>query len=193
MIRKVKDIPPAIVKKLFVEVMKDQIKECYKKSKSNKVRQVVGRVLYGKITKKYRCLTQIRKEINIRPNSVVPKDERYLNYTRRRPEGANMFLNEKIVRFFEDNSRMLPGKMDFKKKRGLKKQLMYLNDTVASVYKKFCDTNRSVVVSYSSFAKKTPLLDGASKSECTRYLFMRYARKYESKTKKVSCCRADTE
>jgi len=42
------------------------------------------------------------------------------------------------------------------KKRGAKKQLMYLNDSVASLYKKFRDTTPSVKLSYDAFARKRP-------------------------------------
>jgi len=35
----------------------------------------------------------------------------------RRSKGKMAFLNEKITRFYEENSRMLPGKKNCKKKR----------------------------------------------------------------------------
>jgi len=57
----------------------------------------------------------------------------------RRSKGKMAILNENITRFHKENSRMLPGKRTVKK-GGVQKQLMYLNDSVASLYKNFRDT-----------------------------------------------------
>jgi len=72
-----------------------------------------------------KCSSEVQDDMKIPRKSRILKDKSYLNYARKRSEGANRFLNEKIVRFFEENSRMLPGKKDFKKKRKLTRQLMY--------------------------------------------------------------------
>ena len=69
---------------------------------------------------------------------------------------AALFLEKKVQNFFEDNSRMSPGKKETITRNKIKKQKMYLNDNIDELHKKFKALNPSYKMSYSSFCKLRP-------------------------------------
>lgn len=67
-------------------------------------------------------------------------------------------LNKAIAEFLErdDNSRMMPGKSDFKNCDGIKIQKRYLNDYMHNLHAKFRPENPEMNVSRTVFCRRRP-------------------------------------
>jgi len=104
---------------VFGGALTDQIKVACKESKSKKLRRAVKKIVFGEVTKMYKCFSRIRKDIGLGENPKKLQNKCYLKYTWR-SVGATLFLREKIVNFYETKGRMLPGKKDCRKKVVLK-------------------------------------------------------------------------
>ncbi|KAJ8684664.1 hypothetical protein QAD02_020457 [Eretmocerus hayati] len=133
----------------------EQIKEINETNKSRVGKMLQKKIVCGSVIKKYRLISKCRENIaplrsNIKnlANLCPEKDVRNTQ--------ARLFLKNKVQTFFEDNSRMCPGKKDSITRNGNKKQKMYLNDDVNQLYKKFTSSNPNIKVSYSFFCKLKP-------------------------------------
>ena len=112
--------------------------------------------------KKYRCIRAVNREINldrrklgkVETKSIVSKRRNRVNFDKAKAE-----LSEKVVFVLErdDNSRLMPGKKDFKKvaKRVSKRKRM-LNNHLRNLYLKFISENFRIKISLSSFCRMRP-------------------------------------
>lgn len=78
-------------KLIFNEVVVQQIRDVYRNSKSNKLKQTLSRVMTNKIVKKYRQLSRIRKDIIPFIASRVPKSQEPLKYIKK-PKVGQIFI-----------------------------------------------------------------------------------------------------
>lgn len=131
--------------KLVNESNKDRVSKC-----------AVKKIACGSIIKKYRLLNvakkligPLRSECDFKTNSLVSK----ITVSKSQ---AQLFVDNKIQRFYEDNSRMSPGKKETITCKKNKKQKMYLNDTIGELYKKFKAMHPNIRVGFSTFSKKKP-------------------------------------
>lgn len=91
------------------EILMQQMKATYRDLTSDKSKQILGRVLCGKVIKKYRNLTRIKKLIAPVVTSRIRQDGDPLKEVRKEKAGVN-FLRNKIKCFYEENSQIDPGK-----------------------------------------------------------------------------------
>ena len=105
-----KNLDPPIRKTLlFHEVMVRQLQTCYQDSKSSKLKQILGRVISGKIVKKYRQLSAIKKNIAPIISSRVHRCNNPLEYVKNK-KSNQIFIQDQVKSFYEENSKIIPDK-----------------------------------------------------------------------------------
>lgn len=98
---------------------------------------------------------QISYVVLLRPEKT--KKSAFLNeFHRKRYETARLTLSEIVTTFFEENSRMCPGKKDCITRKKIKKQKMLLNDSIAMLYEKFRKVHPAFKISRSLFVIMKP-------------------------------------
>lgn len=101
-------------------------------------------------------LTKCRELIAPLHPSRIPKSENLLVYSRKTKRQGQIFVERTVTSFFEDNSRMCPGKKDCITRHGLKKQKMFLNLSVQVLHTKFRALHPSIKISYITFCRLRP-------------------------------------
>ncbi len=148
-------------KLLFGEVLKKNLSTGYKELKTNAHKFLIRKLLSrnSKVMKKYRLLNQY----NCITSKIVPQKQRKITTTRPsiqdlRVKKITTAIRQSITHFFErdDISRMCPGKKDCKTMKKVKKQKRLLLGSLKSLYQKFCESNETFKISYSSFCKLKP-------------------------------------
>ena len=135
-----------------------EIKNKYKKNRQLRVKQVIRRLISGKIIKKYRMLNRARLAIRCRNLNGRPTDDT-LKYTRKgRSDQLAREETNRISSFYErdDNSRLCPGKKDTITRKKIKKQKRLLSESIKTLHMKFCFERPEVKVSYPAFCKLRP-------------------------------------
>lgn len=147
-------VPPAIKKKLvFANALMQEVKASTSKDKPKK--KVAPKILAGsKIIKRYRLLRQLKRETGLSKRSLQLKPkaaEKKATLIRRQ-------MTEKVTDFLsrDDNSRMMPGKADYKTHEGVKIQKRYLNDYLDNLFAKFKAENPELKISRAQFCKLRP-------------------------------------
>lgn len=148
-------VDPDINKRLISnEVLTQQLKASYRDSKSDKFKQILGRVLTGKVMKKYRNLTFAKKHIARVESSKIPRHEDPLKFIRQQNQSV-IFRREQVKKFFLENSNVDPGKRQCKRINGELISKHYLTASIKDLYRKFC-SETSIPVSYPFFARYRP-------------------------------------
>lgn len=161
----VKDInvPPEVRKRLlFAEVLTTQLKDkADSLPKNSKDREVFQKCVSGTTVRKYRLLhmakTFMPKEKNDKPILKTDVKDREVVL---KPD-----LRQKVKDFFEkdDISRMCPGKRDYVKKNGVKKQKRVLLDSVKALQPKFFQET-GINLPYTTLLRAKPFWIVAPKS-----------------------------
>lgn len=120
-----------------------------------KTKAIISGVLSGKIVKRYRLLSMIKK------NTGLSKRSLYIGSrftTKQRLPLIRNQLKESVIKFLEreDNSRMMPGKADFKKHGGEKVQKKYLNDYLGNLHEKYRAENPETKIGKALFCSLRP-------------------------------------
>ena len=149
-----RSVPREIKKKLlFANALIQDVKESTSKNKSRK--KAAPSVLAGsKILKRYRLLRQLKEETGLSKRSLQLKPK----VANTKARLAKIEMKNKVVSFLsrDDNSRMMPGKADYKKHEGEKIQKRYLNDYLGNLYEKFKAENPNIKMSRSRFCNMRP-------------------------------------
>lgn len=129
-----------------------EIQEVVAQNPQQSKRRMIQRVFYGRIVKKYRCLSLLQKKTNVRV-CVQNDNEKAVEFTKRfRNMKEQRRLMEQVKSFYErdDVSRCMPGKQDATKcSDGLKKQTRILNDYLSNLHEMFCAESQGVKCSLS--------------------------------------------
>jgi len=144
---------------VFHYALVDELKESKEKAESVSDKQILSRVLQGRILKKYRLLRRSKHEVGLKCQQMLQTKFRTsgLTYV---PKKYSRFKSENIQAeieafFTEDiNSRASAGKSETITRNKVKKQKRYLNDSIKNLHKKFC--LEKVSVSYCAFRKLKP-------------------------------------
>ncbi|CAH1115771.1 unnamed protein product [Psylliodes chrysocephalus] len=146
--------PEVRITLIFHEVMVRQLKSSYQNSKSSKFKQILGRAISGKIVKKYRRLSAIRKNIVPIISSRVDRSNKPLEYVKN-TKSNQKFIQDQVISFYEENSKMIPDKKASIKMNGKQVTKRYMNATIKDLHSQFCSQSTYRVI-YSTFAKLRP-------------------------------------
>ena len=109
------NVNPEVRKTLILhEVMVQQLKSSYQESRSSKFKQILGRAITGKIVKKYRQPSAIRKNIVPIIPSRVHRNNKPLEYIKNMKSNQK-FIQDRVTSFYEENSKIIPDKKSFDK------------------------------------------------------------------------------
>ncbi|KAL7857250.1 hypothetical protein SRHO_G00161490 [Serrasalmus rhombeus] len=141
---------------LFHAALVEDIRSKYKKSKANKEKQLIAKVVTGNIVKKYKLQSYARSAFGYsKKRAIHPPDN--LTYNGRRRSVHQMQLKNNITSFFlrDDVSRMTTGRKQTITLRKKKMQKRLLTDTRKKLYQKFLSENLGNV-SYTTFCRCKP-------------------------------------
>lgn len=144
---------------LFHNTIMSEIRKTYQNVDNRKARQLISKLVAGKILKKYRLVTMAKKEFGfstklIRTNMTRADKLKYTRKTQR--NRVSQEVKEKITKFLErdDNSRATTGKKETITKMKNKMQKRFLVDSMQTLHLKFRHENPEVRLSYAEFCKK---------------------------------------
>ncbi|XP_037395079.1 uncharacterized protein LOC108426002 isoform X1 [Pygocentrus nattereri] len=141
---------------LFHAALVEDIRSKYKKSKANKEKQLIDKVVTRNIVKKYKLQSYARSAFGYsKKRAIHPPDN--LTYNSRRRSVHQMQLRNNITSFFlrDDVSRMTAGRKQTITLRKKKMQKRLLTDTRKKLYQKFLSENLGNV-SYTTFCRCKP-------------------------------------
>ncbi|KAL2095619.1 hypothetical protein ACEWY4_007767 [Coilia grayii] len=141
----------------YHEVLKSQIKETYKKAKTERERQLISRVVVGGIIKKYRLLKTSESALGFSKKRRNLSNCGILKFQRKRISTFDE-TKKKVKDFFirDDNvSRMTTGKKQTTTKKKTKMQKRFLVDTMKNLHPKYMSENPGRL-SYSLFCCLRP-------------------------------------
>jgi hypothetical protein len=152
---------PSKVRKtlVFHHALVQELRGSNSRFTSYRDKQIMSKVLYGKILKKYKLLSVANREFGLRLRPILRnKDgEAMLHYIPRK-YGRFRLDNAKsaVEQFFAQdiNSHASAGRKETIMRNKEKKQKRYLNDTVKNIHKKFC--REMGPISYTAFRKLKP-------------------------------------
>lgn len=140
---------------LWSAAMKYNLKEKYKNLRSQKEKQIFGKVVGGKYLRKYRVVNQCTGFLTQKLSKSNVNRLTTFSYERMK-SGCQEFVKKQIESFLEsdDNSRLCPGKRDIIKRNGVCYQKRYLNGTLKDLRSKFAKSKLNV--SLALFCKLRP-------------------------------------
>jgi hypothetical protein len=154
-----RNIPRDIEKKLLQHtVLETQLKEKYQRHKNYKDKDIFGRILSGKVIKKYRQISYIKnfapkrfmKEKNENPDCLQYRSFRGVPLARDKLKAdVTQFLEE------DENSRMTSGVKETITRQGVKKQRRYLLKSMQDLHSEFL-AKHGYKISYASFCQHRP-------------------------------------
>ncbi|KAH9644796.1 hypothetical protein HF086_007884 [Spodoptera exigua] len=131
-------------KQLFDTLLSAEITQKFAKTANRKDKRVITKLIDKEKFKKFKVATDLRK-VHLR--------ERFKKNARN-----NINIQKLVEKFYEDdiNSRITPGKKQYKKKHGIVKQVRYLLDSIKNLHKKFLAENTNIKISYTTFTRLRP-------------------------------------
>ena len=158
--------PRKLPKKLFknmmlANVLFHEVKSKKQKIKEQKKREVIHRVLVGKIIRKYRMKAALKTECSLSTRLInkVSNSDDHIMVSNRRRVGVARATVALVNDFFNSDevSRMMPGKADATRvTKGQKVQTRIQNDYLSNCYTSFKYKYPSVQLSFSQFCKLRP-------------------------------------
>lgn len=123
----------------------------------DKDRQVLSKIVSGKIMKKYRLVNFAKKSLRVISRKRLRHNTRSFHIYERK-ERLDAKDGGKIAEFIlrDDNSRVCTTTKRTKTKDGVKKQIRFLNDSMKNLHAKFLGENAEYKVSYSVFCLHRP-------------------------------------
>ena len=152
--------PSAVRKTLhFHHALVDELSESNKKAKNTQEKQILSKVIDGKILKKYRVMAAATSAFGLRIRQINRHKHRRSHFLYEPKHYCRFSLaNMKSVveKFFlEDiNSRASAGRNETITRNGDKKQKRYLNDNIKILHSKFCKDIGPI--SYNAFRMLKP-------------------------------------
>lgn len=146
---------------LFHNVVMEELKESSKSLTNPKEKQVLSKVIAGKIIKKYRLGKYARQQFSFSQKMMRANQKRpsSLEYHRKRQSNVITDTIETTVTHFlerDDNSRATTGKRDTVTRKQVKMQKRLLSDSLKNLHLKFKEENPTIKISYSEFCKRKP-------------------------------------
>lgn len=144
---------------LFGEVIKKQLVENSKQLSSKKDKNILSKVISGRILKHYKMVGDIKKVVSYKMHSKQINNLNLSQYERKKRNGAVIERIRKSIEDFlenDENSKMCPGKKDFVVKGKLKKQKRLLLDSIKNLHKKYLQTSHPYRVSLTTFWRNRP-------------------------------------
>jgi hypothetical protein len=149
----------AAKKILNIDMLKE-IREKYRKQKTERAKYSAAKLVPLKLLQKYRLKKKYSRLTGISLHRLKKSsNDDILQYEKKSrsfvwkinmKRGVEQFLKRDI------NTTVAPGKKDTKTKRNIKKQKRYLNDTMLNLHKKFLDEHQGESLSYASFCRMKP-------------------------------------
>jgi hypothetical protein len=146
---------------LFHNVIMAELKESSNSLTNPKEKQILSKVISGKIIKKYRLGNYAHQEFGFSQKMMRANRKRPNSLDYHRKQQSNVITNTDdltVAQFLErdDNSRATTGKRDTKTKKQLKMQKRLLSDSLKNLHLKFKAENPNIKISYSEFCKRKP-------------------------------------
>lgn len=145
-------------KLMFANVLLSEIRSAKNKT-SLKKRQVLHRLVVGKIARKYKCVNSLSHSTGLSRKSLGNQSSKLLEYSKEKRSCASRKVKHVVVEFLsrEDNSRIQPGKADIAKtSNGKKSQTLVLTDYLRNLYRKFSAEYPDIRISFTSFCRLRP-------------------------------------
>lgn len=142
--------PDEIKKQLiFGEVSKKQIQNNFEEQKSSKKNKLCATFLRGKVIKKYKMMSRVRKLTSRR--TIIFSTSQQLKKLSTAKKDIEDFLSQ------DENSKLCAGKKETITRNKVKRQKRLLTDSLKNLYTKFKVTfNKYTTMSYSQFCKLRP-------------------------------------
>lgn len=155
------NVTPHVTRTLeFHAALTDDIKEMLKSSKKQRHKQMITKLLTGKIVRKYRCCRISEETFGFSHKLFKLKPATDLKYVRNRcvAQGYAATLKKSVCEYFtrDDISRLLAGKNATITKSGKTMQKRLLQDTVKNIHRKYLSEHVNVNISYSLFCSLRP-------------------------------------
>lgn len=146
---------------MFHNVVMAKLKESSKSLTNPKEKQILSKVIAGKIIKKYRLGKYAHQEFRFSQKMMRANQKRpnSLDFQRKKQSNVITRADEiKVAHFLErdDNSRATTGKRDTITRKKLKMQKRLLSDSLKNLHKKFKAEKPNIKISYSEFCKRKP-------------------------------------
>lgn len=155
--------PPHTLRRtlVFHNALLAELRDRYENLSSEREKQLISKIMAGKILKKYRLLKMARTEFGFSAKRMRNNEKRSaaLKYTRKKQKNSiTTDTEEKIKQFLErdENSRATTGKKETVTQKKMKKQKRFLNEPMAILHEKFKKEYPDIQISYSEFCKKRP-------------------------------------
>lgn len=150
--------PPHTLRRtlVFHNALLAELRDRYENMSSEREKQLISKIMAGKILKKYRLLKMTRTEFGFSAKRMRNNEKRSaaLKYTRKKQKNSiSTDTEEKIKQFLErdENSRATTGKKETVTK---KKQKRFLNEPMEILHEKFKEYP-DIQISNSEFCKPT--------------------------------------
>ncbi|KAK0131149.1 hypothetical protein N1851_034155 [Merluccius polli] len=139
---------------LFHNVIMAELKKSSNSLTNPKEKQILSKVISGKIIKKYRLGKYAHQEFGFSQKMMRANRKRPNSLDYHRKQQSNVITNTDdltVAQFLErdDNSRATTGKRDTKTKKQLKMQKRLLSDSLKNLHLKFKAENPNIKISYS--------------------------------------------
>lgn len=128
---------------------------------SRKGRQIISKIVAGRIVKKYRVASMLKKEFGfsskLQRANVMRTNK--LEYTRKKQQNKiGQDVRKMIEEFLErdSNSRATTGKKETITRKREKKQKRFLIDSLSALHAKFRQAYPNVKISYAEFCRQRP-------------------------------------
>lgn len=141
--RQMRQLPRAAIQKtlLFHEALVEDIRNKYKKAQGERERQIISKIITGKVLKKYRLQRFAQNSLGFSKKRWKNEKNGKVNYTyqRKRNNRAVDGLMSRVRAFYsrDDVSRITTGKRQTLTRKKIKKQNRFLLDTMKNVHRKF--------------------------------------------------------
>lgn len=146
-------------KLLFGETIKAELRQNSQKAKDSRDKQIIAKVISGPIMKKYRLIGETKDVVSYKMHKKQRDKLNLKQYDRKqRNDRISKCFQKQIQTFLErdDNSKMCPGKKDFRRKGKVIKQKRLLQDSLLELHKKFLKDDSHYKISYASFRRYRP-------------------------------------
>lgn len=157
--KKLKDVSSVAIRKtlLFHEALVEDIRNNYKNAQGERERQIISKVITGKVLKKYRMQRLAQHSLGFSNKRNNEKNTVNYTYQRKRNNRIADVLISRVRAFYsrDDVSRITTGKRQTLTQKKNKKQKRFLLDTMKNLHRKFLAEEQSSI-SYSLFCKLRP-------------------------------------
>lgn len=144
---------------MFHEALVEDIRNKYKNARGEREKQIISKVITGKVLKKYRMQRFALNSLGFSTKRCKNEKNLKVNYTYQRKQNNRVadVLISRVRAFYsrDDVSRITTGKRQTLTQKKNKKQKRFLLDTIKNLHGKFLAEEQSSI-SYSLFCKLRP-------------------------------------